>query len=132
MERPMLQITALYAGLLGLMSIGIAAMAGRLRGATKISIGDGGNRELLLAMRRHSNFIEVVPLALVLLGTLEINGVSSTAIHGLGIALVIARGAHAVGLQPDTIEGIGRLVGAAGSALVILVASIWALVTFFT
>jgi hypothetical protein len=51
-------ITPLYAGLLGLMSIALAFMAGRLRESAKISIGDGGNTELLLAMRRHANFVE--------------------------------------------------------------------------
>ncbi len=50
----MLTITALYAGLLGIMSIGIALMAGRLRGQTGISLGYGGNDELHLAMRRQS------------------------------------------------------------------------------
>ena len=48
----MVHITALYAGILGLMSFAIAFQAGKLRGETKIPVGDGGNPELLLAMRR--------------------------------------------------------------------------------
>jgi len=35
-------ITLLYAGILGLMSIGISAMAGSLRGKTGVSIGAAG------------------------------------------------------------------------------------------
>jgi uncharacterized membrane protein YecN with MAPEG domain len=49
-------VTALYAGLLGLISMGVAFPAGSLRGKLNISVGDGGNRDLLLAMRRHANF----------------------------------------------------------------------------
>ena len=124
-------ITLLYAGLLGLMSIAISFKAGSLRGKTGISIGDGGNQDLLLAMRRHANFTEYVPIALVLIALLEANGVSSTAIHAMGAALVITRASHAMGLKADTIQGAGRLVGAAGSTLVILVASIWAIVAYF-
>ena len=42
----MLTITALYAGALGVASIVIASQAGRLRGSTQISVGDGGNQEV--------------------------------------------------------------------------------------
>ncbi len=127
----MLTTTAIYAGLLGLMSIAVAMPAGRLRGETKISIGDGGNQELLLAMRRHGNFAENVPLALILLGIMEINGVTTLAIHGLGTALVIARISHAFGLKADTIANPGRFAGAAGTLLVMLILSIWTLVSIF-
>jgi uncharacterized membrane protein YecN with MAPEG domain len=127
----MLSVTALYAGLLGLISLGLAMPAGRLRGATKISVGDGGDPDLLLAMRRHANFVEYVPMALILLGILELNGVSHTAIHVLGGVLVVARIAHATGLRGDTIQGAGRLIGAMGTMLVSVVLSIWAIATFF-
>ena len=125
------EVTALYAGLFGLMAIALAAPAGQLRGKTKISVGDGGNPDLLLAMRRQANFLETVPLALILFGLLEMNGVSATVIHALAIALIVARIAHATALKADTIEGVGRAIGAAGSALVLVVASIWSITTFF-
>lgn len=124
-------IIALYAGILGIMAIALAAPAGQLRGKTKISVGDGGNPELLLAMRRQANFLETVPLALILLALLEMNGAPPLAIHGLAITLIVARVLHATALKSDSIEGFGRVAGAAGSALVLLVASIWSIVTFF-
>ena len=126
-----MSITILYAGLLGLLSIVLSFFAGSLRGKTKISVGDGGNQELLLAMRRHANFTEYVPLALILIGLLEYSGVSATAIHVLGAGLLVARIAHAIGLKADSIEGVGRLVGAAGTALITVVASIWCIVVYF-
>lgn len=124
-------ITILYAGLLGVLSLVLSFFAGSMRGKTGVSIGDGGKIELLLAMRRHANFVEYVPLALILIMLLEMNGVGATAIHSLGAALVVCRIAHAVGIKADTMQGMGRLVGAAGTALVTLVASVWAIVIYF-
>ena len=124
-------ITALYAGILGLMSIVLALGAGSLRGKLKVSIGDGGHPELLLAMRRHGNFVEFVPLALILIGLLEMNGVGATAIHALGAALVLARVCHATGLKADTLAGPTRAIGAVGTMLVVVVASVWAITLSF-
>ena len=93
--------------------------------------GDGGNQELLLGMRRHANFIETVPLALVLMALLELNEVPEMAIYGLGALLVAARLTHAFCLKADTIANAGRTIGAAGSALMVLIASVWAIVVFF-
>jgi hypothetical protein len=126
----MLSITALYAGILGIMSIGIAFGAGSLRGKTGISIGHGDNAELHLAMRRHGNFAEFVPLALVLIGILELNGVTSSAVHGLGAVLVVARICHAMGIEADSITNPLRGIGAGATALVTVVASVWAIWSF--
>jgi uncharacterized membrane protein YecN with MAPEG domain len=124
-------ITALYAGLLGLMSVAIAVAVGRVRASTGISMGDGGNLELIAAMRRHANFIEFVPLTLILIGLLELNGVGSTAIHALGAGLVFARLCHAVGFRTDDSLKALRPIGAIGSTLVLVISSIWAVTIFF-
>jgi len=121
-------ITALYAGILGLILVGVAFPAGFLRGKKNISIGDGGDRELLLAMRRHANFVEWVPFALILIGLLELNDVRATAIHALGATLVVASLCHAFGIKADTMKSTGRLIGATLTMLVVLTASIWAIV----
>ena len=120
-------ITLFYAGLLGLISIAIAFVAGRTRGRLNVSIGDGGDRTLLLAMRRQANFVEYVPMALILLALLELNHVRPLAIHALGAALVIARVAHAFGLKVDSMQQPLRFVGASLTALVTVVASVWAI-----
>lgn len=125
------EITILYAGLLGLMSIAVGFPAGHLRGKLGIPIGDGGNPELLLAMRRHANFVENVPLALMVVALLEMNGGPALAIHCLGGGLFVFRLAHAFGITADSIAVPGRIIGAAGSALVMAVASVWAIVVFF-
>lgn len=125
-------ITILYAGLLGLLSLVLSALSGLLRGKVGASIGDGGSKEMLLSMRRHTNFVEYVPLALLLIALLEMNGVSSTAIHILGAALVVCRIAHAVGIRADTMNTVGRFIGHAGTFFITLIASVWAVVVYFS
>ena len=123
-------VTALYAGLLGLISIGVAFPAGSLRGKLNVPVGDGGNRDLLLAMRRHANFVEWAPLALLLIAILEMNGASTRGIHALGAALVVARILHAFGIRADTMKRVERFTGASVTALVTAVASVWLIVVF--
>lgn len=125
------QVSILYAGLLGLLSLVISVQTGRLRGKVGASIGDGGSKEMALAMRRHANFVEYVPLALLLVALLEMNGVSPTAIHGLGATLVACRVAHAAGLKADTMNTVGRFIGHAGTFFITLVVSVWAVATYF-
>jgi len=124
-------ITALYAGLLGLMAIGIALAVGRARGSSGVSIGDGGNLEVITAMRRHANFVEFVPITLLLIGLLELNGVGGTAIHGLGGGLVLVRLSHAIGFRADESLQILRAIGAGGSVLILLISSVWCITLFF-
>jgi len=123
-------VTALYAGLLGLLGFAVAVPAGRIRGKLGISCGDGGNPELLLAMRRHANFVEWVPLGLILIALLELNGASRLAIHALGALLLMSRVLHAVGIRTDTIKSLPRFLGATGTIIVILVSSVWLIVAF--
>ncbi len=122
-------ITALYAGILAIYAIWLSSRAGLMRGKVGISILHGDNMELAEKMRRHQNFVEYVPIALILIGVLEINGSNSKFLHGLGIALVIARVAHAKGLFHDNISHPLRAVGAGGTALITVIARIAAIWT---
>ena len=123
-------ITLLYAGLLGLLSLALSAGAGMLRSKKSIDAGDGGDPEMLRAMRRHANFVEYVPLALVLIALLEMNGVRGQMLHGLGIALIAGRLLHAA-FFADGVKSVPRGLGAGLTALVIAVASIWGIAVFF-
>ena len=118
----MVPITAFYAGLLALIVIVLGALIGPLRLRTGISILHGDNMVLATAIRRHGNFTESVPLALILLGFLELNGASPGLLHGLGIALVVARIAHPLGLKHDNVRNPLRGIGAGGTTLVTLIA----------
>lgn len=125
-------ITAFYAGLLVLIAIALSQLVGMLRMKTEISINDGGNPQIAVAMRRQANFVESVPLALILLALVEINGLSATWLHVLGGTLVISRIVHPFGLHPTDMKRIPRLIGALGTFLVMLTLAIIAIAQGFS
>ena len=124
-------VTALYAGILAIFACVLSAISGSLRAKTGVALGGGDDPSQLLAVRRHGNFLEWVTPLLVLLLVLELNGVSATVLHSMGISLIAVRLFHAFGLRSDTIRGAGRFIGAAGSLLLTLVAAVWCITTFF-
>ncbi len=113
-------ITALYLAIFAVFAGVLSSFPGRMRGSTGISIGDGGNPDLLLAMRRQANFVEYVPYLMIMFAAMELNGASATILHGFGIALFVVRICHAFGLQKDSISSPLRAIGAAGTLLVTL------------
>ncbi|WP_290525542.1 MAPEG family protein [Alcanivorax sp.] len=124
-----LPITALYAALSGFLIIALAANVVRLRLAKKVSLGDGGHKDVSRAIRAHGNTIEYLPLALILMALLEINGGGGTALHSYGILLVGGRVVYSYGmLVPRSSANLARQLGVVTSWLVILGAGIQLLV----
>ena len=125
-------VTGLYLGLTIVLAIVLGMRVGLMRGQTKISILDGGNVELALKMRQHGNLLETAALTLLAMAVIEINGAGDALLHGLGIAYVLTRILHPIGLKADSITHPLRAVGAAGSTLVMLIAggiAIWQFVS---
>ena len=122
-----LPITAIYAGLLAIFALVLSARAGGYRGKAQVSIlyGDPINWELAQRVRAHQNFLEYVPIILILMGVSELNGAGATMLHSVGALLIVARIAHLVGLKHDNMAHIGRLIGAGGTALITLVLAIY-------
>jgi uncharacterized protein len=94
-----MHITPLYASLLALLFVALSVRALRLRKTLRIAIGDSGNAAMLRAMRVHSNFAEYVPLGLILISMVELQAAAPLLVHGLGIALLAGRAAHAWGVS---------------------------------
>jgi uncharacterized membrane protein YecN with MAPEG domain len=116
-------ITALWAGVLGLISLALSIHVVNARRSTDVLFGDGSSTVLQQRIRMHGNFIEYVPIALVLLLVLELNGASALVLNALGASLVVARVLHAIGLSSTTGVSFGRFAGAILTWVVILVAS---------
>lgn len=110
-------ISAFYAVALGVIAAALIGPIGPLRLKKQVSVLDGGDPELLVAIRRHGNFTEHVPLALILMIIVELNGASAALLHGVGIVLVVSRIAHPLGLKADDLTPKLRLVGAVGTLL---------------
>ncbi len=124
-----LPITALYAGILVIFALVLSFRAGGFRGKSGISLGLGEpvNMDLAERVRIHQNFLEYVPMAIILMGILETNGGNATFLHVFGVVLIVARIAHAVGLKHDNMGHPGRAIGAGGTALISLVAALYTL-----
>ncbi len=126
-------ITALCAGILGVLGIVLSTQAGLYRGTAKVGIGDGGNEELICRIRKHGNFSEYAPLALILLGLLEMSATAGqTAIFVLGAMIVIGRILHPMGLKASGRPTIFRAIGMTATMLMILVTSIWLIYNYIT
>ena len=124
-------ITGLWAALQVFVAIALITPVGRLRGKYDVSIHAGGHPDLDVAIRRHANWAEHVPFALLLIALLELNGGSSGLLHGLGGGLLACRIAHPLGLKAETMRSPLRGIGALGTLLVTLVAAIALLLKAF-
>jgi len=125
-----LPITGLYIGLSILLAIILSARIGFYRAKVGISILDGGNMEVAQRMRVHGNMMKTAALTLLAMAVIEVNGAGSTMLHGLGIAYILSRIAHAIGLKHDNIRHPLRALGAMGSTLVMLTAGLTAIWQF--
>ena len=116
-------VTLTYASIFALFAMVLSFRAGSHRGKTGISVlyGDPANMELAERVRAHQNFLEYVPLILIMFGALEAQGVSRTFLYVMGDLLIVARIAHAIGLKHDNMMHKGRLIGAGGTALITVI-----------
>ncbi len=124
-------ITALYGSLCGLLVIVLAAQVVRARRKYKIGIGSGNERELERAIRVHSNAMEYIPIALLLLAMFEANKGNIYLAHSMGFLLVLGRVLHAQGLGSNPGTSFGRFWGTFFTWVAIIVISIANLIMFF-
>ncbi len=120
-------ITTFYAAILGLMAAFLSIQVIIKRVRLGVESGDGGKSSMAQAVRAHGNFVEHVPLALLLLAGVESVGGSSLAIHALGISLTIARGLSAIGLSRSLGPSLPRQGGASLTILVTVITSLYGL-----
>lgn len=89
-----LAVTAIYAGVLSLWIVYLAARVGKARRQHRVLLGDGGVEAVLHACRAHGNAVETIPLALLLMALAEANGAPALALHLVGLVLVAGRAIH--------------------------------------
>ena len=104
-------VSMLYAGLNALILLTLAILTVRMRVVTRIEIGTGDSISMTKAVRAHGNAAEYVPVALILIGGLELAGAPPTFLHGLGVAFTASRLLHAQGIYSTLSTSPGRLVG---------------------
>jgi uncharacterized protein len=104
----------------------------RMRAKLNVMAGDGGERDLTTAVRIQGNFIEYVPMALLLMGFDEMAGWSPAVLHVLGLSLIAARVAHVHGMSQKHAQGKGRRIGAIATFVVISLAALLCLASLLT
>jgi uncharacterized protein len=124
MSPLLLPITLTTAGALGLVGLILALRVSMGRSKHKITMGDGGNTDMIVRIRTHANFVEYVPLMLVLLGLLELAGANHTALIVGAAVLVVARIFHAIGMAGPMAL---RVTGAMATYLLLTAGSIYGL-----
>ncbi|HEY2609552.1 MAG TPA: MAPEG family protein [Reyranella sp.] len=116
------------AGLLGLLVVVLTVNVGIIRGRKKINLGDGGDPEMIAAIRAHANLIEFAPLCLLLIYVAsDFYGFWTTA--ALSALFLLARVLHAGGMLGVIPQG--RFLGATGTTVVLAVTSIMLVITGF-
>ncbi|WP_218014034.1 MAPEG family protein [Rubellimicrobium roseum] len=95
-----LPVTSLYAALLTTLFLGLTARVILYRRGRRISLGDGGDPEMLHRLRAQGNCAEYAPLGIMLLGLLELADWGATLLHGLGLMLLSGRLIHSMALAP--------------------------------
>ena len=124
-------ITATYVVALTVIMIVLNTLVTVARLKTPISLGDSGNDRLLEANRRHMNFIENVPMAVILLALAEAGGAGATVLHTAGLALVALRLIHPFGISVTTPKRAARIIGSTGTKAVQLGLCVVLLMQYF-
>ncbi|QBY03079.1 glutathione S-transferase [Thalassotalea sp. HSM 43] len=133
MQTASLAITGFYTGILAILYIALSFKVIGQRRNKRVGIGDGGGEhpELAKAIRVHANFIEYVPIALLLLAIYELGGGNVMFVHAFGGLLVTARFFHAIGLGKSIGTSWQRFVGTLSTFITILVLSILNIIAIF-
>ena len=118
-------LIAIYAGIFGILAVMLTLNVIRCRFKYKIGLGDGGHPSVQKAMRAHGNFIETVPLALLLIvyvQSVSFN-LSLEILHGLCGGLLVSRLLHMWGMARSSGTTWQRFIGMIGTIAVIVSAS---------
>lgn len=121
---PALLAVGLYSALLTVVFLWVTVHVGLVRGREKVSIGDGGNAALIRAMRGQANFVENVPLTLLLLLLMALIGTPVWVVHIFGVALLVGRVLHGSHFAASDAPGWTRGVGTTVTMLVQLLAAL--------
>ena len=92
-------VTPLYAAVAGLLFAALSFRTLIMRQKLGVPVGHSGDARLERAIRAHGNFAEYVPLTLLVIYFLEIQGAESIIIHSLCSCLIVGRIFHAISVS---------------------------------
>lgn len=119
-----LETTLLFAAIFGVLHVVFTLRVGAYRFSSKISLGDGGDKVLLKRVRAHANFVETVPMGLLLLVLNELNGLAENTLLILGSVFLLSRLIHYVTIVSRLLPVFMRPLSMLGTLGVILTSAI--------
>ena len=125
-----MEITLFYTSLITLLAIFLAYKVGIARGRSKTLLGEGDSSSLLQAIRSHGNLVEYAPLAMIMLGLLEMSQVDNLKLHLLGSLFFVSRILHAYGLSISSESTSYRVLGTIGTWVIMLAMSIYGIYSY--
>lgn len=87
-------VTPLYSGLLALLLVVLSVRVIAFRRSERVNLGHAGHPGLERRIRAQANLTEYAPLALILIGILELSGFPPIVLHALGAVLLVGRLLH--------------------------------------
>ena len=116
-------IVPAYAAIFAVMLVVLSLRVANMRREVRVTLGDGGSKVLQRRIRVQGNFTEYVPMALILITFIEMQGWPHWLVHTLCLILLAARLTHAYGIsqEPEIIPV--RATGMVTTALLLIAAA---------
>ena len=118
-------ITPLFAAVFALIYVFLSFAVIKHRVGKQVVLGEGEDRDLLVAIRTHANFSEYVPFALILMWFIETVAYNSALALILGCVLLLGRLSHVIGMRNPKQYMVLRQVGMLATFGVLAVSSIY-------
>jgi len=107
----MLLMTSIIAAILTTIFVKLSFAVIGLRRKNKVGLGSGGYDDLERAIRAQGNFAEYVPIGLILIACLELNGAPWWLVMLPGVTLIVGRLIHAKGINEPPPNFSSRVLG---------------------
>jgi len=107
----MLLITSIVTATLTIIFVKLSFAVIGLRRKNKVGLGNGGHEDLERAIRAQGNFAEYVPIGIILIACLELNGAPWYLVAISGITLILGRWIHAKGINIPPPDFSKRVLG---------------------
>lgn len=106
----LLPVSLTTAAAVALLNLWLAMRIGQIRRGEKISVGDGGSKQLLARMRAHANLAEYAPIVLILFVLVELAKGANLYLWGAALVFVFGRILHVFGMDGWMVGRVGGIV----------------------
>ena len=123
-----ISISLALAAVFGILHVIFTLRVGNYRFKSRISLGDGGDPEMRNRVRAHGNFVENVPIAVLLILLNDLDGAQDNTLILMGSILLISRLTHYLTIATRRLPVILRPLSMIGTLGTILAASVMLLI----